>query len=270
MMRIGCKTPVRIRIRPWTSVSIRASRELAINSFIDPVDFNNFRWTTNIRKELGVFRLSVQSIEVIKCYILEIEKNTWYVRMVAIFRIKNHQILIKNMSLVYVITLTVTPILGIFLLLPSTLDLDFNNKVMIQAMASSQNQSEDNTTMATATNSQVSSVAGSTNKTFYLENSAISGLNETKLGIPPDIFSLPQMTVEQGDNVIIHFYNLEDPGGDEHSFTLVEGPYNINKEFAPQENGTITFNANQTGVFQYICEYHPPTMTGQLIVLPKL
>ena len=190
--------------------------------------------------------------------------------MVAIFRIKNHQIVIKNMFLVYAITLTATPILGIFLLLPSTVDLDFNNRMIIQAMASSQNQSVDNTTTATATNAQVSSVADSTNRTFYLENSAISGLNETKLGIPPDIFSLPQMTVEQGDNVIIHFYNLEDPDGDEHSFTLVDGQYNINRELAPQENGTITFNANQTGVFQYICVYHPPTMTGQLIVLPKL
>ena len=55
---------------------------------------------------------------------------------------------------------------------------------------------------------------------------------------------LPQMTVEQGDYAIIHFYNLEDLGGDEHSFTLIDGSYNINKEFAPQENGTITFNAN--------------------------
>jgi plastocyanin len=197
--------------------------------------------------------------------------------MVAIFRIKNHQTVIKNMFLVGAITLTVIPILGIFLLLPSTMDLDFSNKMMRQAMASSQNQSDGNTTMATATTAQesdasktMSSVAGSTNRTFYLENSAVSGLNETNLGIPPDIFSLPVMTVEQGDNAIIHFYNLEDPGGDRHSFTLIDGPYNINKELAPQDNGTITFNANQTGVFQYICEYHPPTMTGQLVVLPKL
>ncbi|HYZ59045.1 MAG TPA: hypothetical protein VE544_05245 [Nitrososphaeraceae archaeon] len=104
--------------------------------------------------------------------------------MVAIFRIKNHQIVIKNMFLVYAITLTAPPILGIFLLLPSMVDLDFNNRMIIQAMASSQNQSVDNTTTATATNAQVSSVADSTNRTFYLENSAISGLNETKLGIP--------------------------------------------------------------------------------------
>ena len=170
-----------------------------------------------------------------------------------------------------VLTLTVTPILGVFLLLPSTVDLDFTNKMMIQAMPSSQNQSDDNTIAQDSSSTKsVSSVADSTNRTFYLENSAISNLNQTKLGIPPDIFSLSQMTVEQGDNAIIHFYNLEDLGGDEHSFTLVDGPYNINKELAPQENGTITFNANQTGVFKYICEYHPPTMTGQLIVLPKL
>lgn len=182
------------------------------------------------------------------------------------FRIKN-----ENMSLVCVLTLTVTSILGVFLLMPSTVDLDFTNKMMMQAMASSQNQSADNTIAQESSSAKsISSIAGSTNRTFYLENSAISNLNQTKLGIPPDVFSLPQMAVEEGDNAIIHFYNLEDLGGDEHSFTLIDGPYNINKEIAPQENATISFNANQTGVFQYICEYHPPTMTGQLIVLPKL
>lgn len=71
-------------------------------------------------------------------------------------------------------------------------------------MASSQNQSDDNTIAQDSSSTiSVTSVADSTNRTFYLENSAISDLNETKLGIPPDIFSLSQMTVEQGDNAII-------------------------------------------------------------------
>jgi plastocyanin len=173
------------------------------------------------------------------------------------------------------IAIIVTSIPGILLLLPSTMELDYTNEmIIIPALVFGQNQNNDNTTTTTpqesgASTKSISSVVDPTNRTFYLENSAISDLNETKLGIPPDVFSLPQMTVEQGDNAIIHFYNLEDLGGDRHSFTLVDGPYNINKELAPQENGTITFNANQTGVFKYICEYHPPTMTGQLIVLPK-
>jgi plastocyanin len=90
------------------------------------------------------------------------------------------------------------------------------------------------------------------------------------LDIPPDVFSLTQITAKKGDTVIINFYNLEDLGGDNHSFTLIDGSYNIDKVLAPQQNGTITFKADQAGVFQYFCKYHAPSMTGQLIVLPTL
>ena len=113
-----------------------------------------------------------------------------------------------------------------------------------------------------------SSLGSPTNRTFYLENSEISTINQTKLGIPPDVFSLTQITAVKGDNVIINFYDLEDLGGDNHSFTLIDGSYNIDKVLAPQQNGTITFNADQAGVFQYFCKFHAPSMTGQLIVLP--
>ena len=110
----------------------------------------------------------------------------------------------------------------------------------------------------------------SSNRTFYLENTEISTINQTKLDIPPDVFSLTQITAKKGDTVIINFYNLEDLGGDNHSFTLIDGSYNIDKVLAPQQNGTITFKADQAGVFQYFCKYHAPSMTGQLIVLPTL
>jgi len=192
------------------------------------------------------------------------------------FRILNHQTVIKNMALC-AIAITVASILAFMLLLPSTMEFDYTNNMMTQDQVFAQDQSNDNATTTTTTAAQessvstksISSVADPTNRTFYLENSAISNLNQTKLGIPPDVFSLPIMVAEQGDNAIVHFYNLEDLGGDNHSFTLIDGQYNINKELAPQTNETITFNANQTGVFKYICVYHPPTMTGQLVVLPK-
>ena len=82
------------------------------------------------------------------------------------------------------------------------------------------------------------------NRTFYLENTEISTINQTKSDIPPDVFSLTQLTAKKGDTVIINFYNLEDLGGDNHSFTLIDGPYNIDKVLVPQQNGTITFKAD--------------------------
>jgi plastocyanin len=113
----------------------------------------------------------------------------------------------------------------------------------------------------------VSSVASPTNRTFYLENLEIEAMPK-KFGIPSDVFSLTQIAAKQGDTVTINFYNLEQSGGSQHSFVLHNGPYNVDQEVDPQQNTTITFKATQAGVFQYFCKYHPPTMTGQLIVLP--
>ena len=114
----------------------------------------------------------------------------------------------------------------------------------------------------------VSSVTSPTNRTFYLENLEIETMNTTKFGIPSDVFSLTQIAAKQGDTVTIHFYNLQKLGTSKHSFILHDGSYNIDEELDPQQNTTITFKATQAGVFQYFCRYHPPSMTGQLIVLP--
>ncbi|MFZ0843712.1 MAG: cupredoxin domain-containing protein [Nitrosotalea sp.] len=67
--------------------------------------------------------------------------------------------------------------------------------------------------------------------------------------------------------MVIHFFNTEEPGGDNHSFTIYK-PYNIDVILHPGENKTIIFYANTTGIFNYICTFHQPTMTGQLIVQP--
>jgi len=105
------------------------------------------------------------------------------------------------------------------------------------------------------------------NKTFYVFTAEVAGLNETKLGIKKDIFTLPIMVVNKGDYVTVHFYNLETVGGDRHSFTIRE-PYNIDKDLGPGENGIISFKAHHEGIFQYFCKYHEPAMTGQLVVRP--
>ncbi len=98
----------------------------------------------------------------------------------------------------------------------------------------------------------------STNKTFYIFNQEIQGLDENKTGLPADTFSLPVIVANKGDNLTVHMYKTENETDDRHSFTP-GGPY---------QSGNATFTANQEGVFIYYCKYHLPTMTGELVVLP--
>ena len=104
---------------------------------------------------------------------------------------------------------------------------------------------------------------------FYMFDSDIRLLNETRMGMPHDIFSMSSITVMRGDSVVLHFFNLEavSPGSDSHSFTIWDKHYNINVVVKPGENKTISFNATTSGIFPYICTFHQPTMTGQLVVL---
>jgi len=102
----------------------------------------------------------------------------------------------------------------------------------------------------------------SVNRTFYLFNSHVPDANETKLGIPTDLFTPSSITVNKGDIVTIHFYNVEN---EPHTFTI-NLPYNIDKNVLPEQNTTIVFEASYNGIYQYYCKYHLPTMVGQLIV----
>jgi hypothetical protein len=54
-----------------------------------------------------------------------------------------------------------------------------------------------------------------------------------------------------------------------HSFTIDAQPYSVDIDTAGGEIGNATFTADQEGIFQYHCKYHPLTMTGQLVVLPS-
>src|SRR5215831_14372425 len=118
-----------------------------------------------------------------------------------------------------------------------------------------------------ASNSTVQTMAELGNKkTFYMISQELDGVNETKLGIPGDVFVPSTLTVNQGDTVIIHFYNVD--ASDFHTFTMA-APYNIDADVAQLHNATITFKASDHGVFKFFCTHHPPTMAGQLIVLPS-
>jgi heme/copper-type cytochrome/quinol oxidase subunit 2 len=101
---------------------------------------------------------------------------------------------------------------------------------------------------------------------FYLFSTIID-FNETKAGIPHDIFSAKAIEVNQGDKVIVHFFNTEEVStGEHHTFTIPA--YNINVDLAPGQKQDIEFTATEAGIFNFVCTYHLPTMQGELIVLP--
>ncbi len=101
---------------------------------------------------------------------------------------------------------------------------------------------------------------------FYLTNMDNAKIDEEKSGLPADVFNIPEMTVKKGDTVVIHFYNVEPDVDDRHSFSMLEGPYVTNNVLDGGQNKTITFTANETGIFTYICTFHMPSMRGQLVV----
>jgi plastocyanin len=102
---------------------------------------------------------------------------------------------------------------------------------------------------------------------IFLFTSEMAEFNETRMGMPKDTFTPDTISVYKGDTLVIHFFNAEAEGGDKHSFTIYGKPYNVNIVLDPGQNKTVTINANTTGIYQYICTFHPPTMTGHLVVL---
>jgi plastocyanin len=129
---------------------------------------------------------------------------------------------------------------------------------------------QDNTTTTTTpiTTNQSIIMPASSNKTFYVFNAEVEGLDEVTTGIPGDIYTPPVIVVNGGDNVTINFYNTEEETEERHSFTIDAQPYRIDIDTAPSESGNATFTADQEGIFPYYCKYHLPTMVGQLVVLP--
>ena len=95
--------------------------------------------------------------------------------------------------------------------------------------------------------------------------SNVAEFNDTEVGIPHDQFTPSTLVVNQGDTVLIHFYNTED---EPENHNLVLTAYGVSVDLAKGEHKDITFVATQSGVFTFYCTYHQPTMRGQLIVLP--
>jgi plastocyanin len=149
---------------------------------------------------------------------------------------------------------------------------------------------QDNTTAPTATSTTTNQTMtpAANNKTFYLFNTELEGLDEATAGIPHYIYSLPVIVANRGDSVTVNLFNIaeteeeatEEEGTAEeeeeeateeegrHSFTINTPPYSVDIDTAAGEPGNATFTADEEGIFEYYCKYHPPTMRGQLVVLP--
>ena len=104
-------------------------------------------------------------------------------------------------------------------------------------------------------------------KVFYVFTSEIEGVDEEKLKVAGDAFSVNSLVANKGDKVTVHFYNVDPVKEERHSFTVGD-PYAVNIDVGFAESGNATFTADNVGVFPFYCQYHQPVMEGQLVVLP--
>ena len=103
----------------------------------------------------------------------------------------------------------------------------------------------------------------------YLFSQVDEHIDEEALGIFPDMFSQDTIVVKQGDKVKIHFYNLEPIESQEHhTFTINDPAYKTHNDINAGEDTLIEFTASKSGVYEYLCTFHQPTMRGELVVLP--
>ena len=105
---------------------------------------------------------------------------------------------------------------------------------------------------------------------FYIFARDLSFNASLTSGLSSDyIYSASVITVDKGDTLVIRFYN---PTDQSHTFTI-GAPYTNDAVVAgqptdqsPIHDATITITASQAGTFQYHCRFHPPQMTGYIIV----
>lgn len=143
--------------------------------------------------------------------------------------------------------------------------------IVPKAIAQNENKSEKmemaNMSNTSASLGKIPSMSTPGEKTFYIFTSEVDNVDENKLKIAGDSFSVHTLVVNKGDKVTIHFYNVDDNKSVRHNF-IIGDPYKVNIDLGFGQNGNATFTADKTGVFTYYCSYHLPVMTGQLVVLP--
>ncbi|HEY6949636.1 MAG TPA: cupredoxin domain-containing protein [Nitrososphaeraceae archaeon] len=143
--------------------------------------------------------------------------------------------------------------------------------IVPKAIAQNENKSEKmemvNMSNTSASLGKIPSMSTPGEKTFYIFTSEVQNVDENKLKVAGDSFSVNTLVVNKGDKVTVNFYNVDDVKTERHSFTIGD-PYKVNIDLGFAQNGNATFTADQSGIFPYYCKYHLPVMTGQLLVLP--
>ena len=142
--------------------------------------------------------------------------------------------------------------------------------IVPKAIAQNENKSEKmemaNMSNTSASLGKIPSMSTPGEKTFYIFTSEVQNVDENKLKVAGDSFSVHTLVVNKGDKVTVHFYNVDDVKTERHSFTIGD-PYKVDIDLGFAQNGNATFTADQSGLFPYYCKYHLPVMTGQLLVL---
>jgi plastocyanin len=145
------------------------------------------------------------------------------------------------------------------------------SKLITQTYAQSNNETSEggmkNMTNATTPLGKIPSMSIPGEKTFYIFTSEVENVDENKLKVAGDSFSVHTLIANKGDKVTVNFYNVDDVKTERHSFTIGD-PYKVDIDLGFAQNGNATFTADQTGLFTFYCRYHLPVMTGQLLVLP--
>jgi hypothetical protein len=98
------------------------------------------------------------------------------------------------------------------------------SKIVIQTYAQNDNNSQKmgmaNMSNASATSVKIPSMSRPGEKTFYIFTSEVDNVDENKLKIAGDSFSVHTLVVNKGDKVTIHFYNVDDNKSIRHNFII--------------------------------------------------
>ena len=87
-------------------------------------------------------------------------------------------------------------------------------------------------------------------KIFYVFTSEIEDVDEEKLKVAADVFSVNTLVANKGGKVTVHFYNVDPVKEERYSFT-VGHPYKVNVDLRFAESGNATFTADDTGIFPF-------------------
>jgi nitrous oxide reductase len=124
--------------------------------------------------------------------------------------------------------------------------------LITQAFAQDENETSEtgmkNMSNATGVSGKIPSMSTPGEKTFYVFTSEVENVDQNKLKVAGDSYSVHTLVANKGDKVTVNFYNVDDVQTERHSFTIGD-PYKVDIDLGFGQNGNATFTADETGVF---------------------